>query len=121
LKLFIVRRGRKSSLKKRQTRDDKRKVFDSKNRRQSEQLQPIQVEISMLGTDPNIPVEIKYLSLGLKTCPNLRCHNKKGGVEGTHQTQQKSQNTEINEVSPKKRACQLYGPSQSPYSIGPLA
>jgi hypothetical protein len=83
LKLFIVRRGRKSSLKKRQTRDDKRKVFDSKNIRQSEQLQPIQVEISMLGTDPNIPVEIKYLSLGLKTCPNLRCHNKKGGVEGT--------------------------------------
>lgn len=37
----------------------------------------------MLGTDPNIPVEIKYLSLGLETCPNLRCHNKKKGVEGT--------------------------------------
>lgn len=45
----------------------------------------------------------------------------KGGVEGTHQTQQKRQKTEVNEVSPKKRACQLYGPSQSPYSIGPLA
>lgn len=50
-------------------------------------LQPIQVEISMLGTDPNIPVERKYLSLGLETCPNLRCHNKKRGVED--QTQQK--------------------------------
>lgn len=58
-------------------------------------LQPIQVEISMLGTDPNIPVEIKYLSLGLETCPNLRCHNKKRGVEKT--TPEK-----VNEVSSKR-------------------
>jgi hypothetical protein len=29
------------------------------------------------------PVEIKYLSLGLQTCPNLRCHNKKGGGNNT--------------------------------------
>jgi predicted membrane protein len=35
-------------------------------------------------------------------------------------TNEKRQKTKVNEVSPNKRACQLYGPSRSPYSIGPL-
>ena len=35
---------------------------------------PIQVEISMLGIDPNIPVE---KSFGLETYPKLRYHKKK--------------------------------------------
>lgn len=71
-------------------------------------LQPIQVEISMLGTDPNIPVEIKYLSLGLETCPNLRCHNKKRGVEKT--TPEK-----VNEVSQKESL-----PTLRSFPINPL-
>lgn len=71
-------------------------------------LQPIQVEISMLGTDPNIPVERKYLSLGLETCPNLRCHNKKRGVEKT--TPEK-----VNEVSQKESL-----PTLRSFPINPL-
>ena len=64
-------------------RRSRKSVFNKGREESFPSLHPIQVEISMLGTDPNIPVERKYLSLGLQTCPNLRCHNKKRGVEGT--------------------------------------
>lgn len=64
-------------------RRSKKSVFNKGRAESIPSLQPIQDEISMLGTDPNIPVEKKYLSLGLETCPNLRCHNKKRGVERT--------------------------------------
>ncbi len=64
-------------------RRSRKSIFNKGRAESFPSLQPIQVERSMLGTDPNIPVEIKYLSLGLQTCPNLRCQNKKRGVERT--------------------------------------
>lgn len=62
-------------------RRSRKSVFNKGRAESFPSLQPIQVEISMLGTDPNIQVERKYLSLGLQTCPNLRCQ--KRGVERT--------------------------------------
>ena len=53
-------------------------------------LQPIQVEISMLGTDPNIPVEIKYLSLGLQTYVLIYDATTKKGEGTTPDTAEKA-------------------------------
>lgn len=42
-------------------RRSRKSVFNKGREESFPSLHPIQVEISMLGTDPNIPVEIKYL------------------------------------------------------------
>lgn len=49
-------------------------VFNNERAESFPSFQPIQVEISMLGIDPNIPVE---KSFGLETYPKLRYHKKK--------------------------------------------
>lgn len=85
-------------------------------------LQPIQVERLMLGTDPNIPVEKKDLSLGLETCPNLRCHKKGSRGKNTrHSRKGKRPTLQRERTFSKKESLKTLRSFPIPYSIRPLA